>query len=67
MAPDRLSYLRWNCSVAVRGVAMSLRKGSRRHGLAGDVFVISMLGLAGERSDCGVHQIPFNEFSSSAG
>jgi uncharacterized membrane protein len=26
-------------------VAMSLRKGSRRHGLAGDVFVISMLGL----------------------
>jgi uncharacterized membrane protein len=27
-------------------VAMSFRKGSRRHGLAGDVFVISMLGLA---------------------
>ena len=27
-------------------VAISLRKGSRRHGLAGDVFVISMLGLA---------------------
>jgi uncharacterized membrane protein len=27
-------------------VAMSLRKGSGRHGLAGDVFVISMLGLA---------------------
>jgi uncharacterized membrane protein len=26
-------------------VAMSLRKGSQRHGLAGDVFVIAMLGL----------------------
>jgi uncharacterized membrane protein len=25
-------------------VAISLRKGSQRHGLAGDVFVISMLG-----------------------
>jgi len=27
-------------------VAVSLRKGSRRHGLAGDVFVISMMSLA---------------------
>src|ERR1700730_10334175 len=27
-------------------VAISLRKGSRRHGLAEDVFVISMMGLA---------------------
>jgi hypothetical protein len=53
MAPDRFSYLRWNCSVAVRGVAMSLRKGSRRHGLAGDVFVISMLGLAGSGATVG--------------
>ena len=28
------------------GVAVSLRKGSRRHGVVGDVFVVSMLGLA---------------------
>ncbi len=28
------------------GAAMFLRKGSRQHGIAGDVFVISMLGMA---------------------
>lgn len=35
-------------------VAMSLRKGSRRHGLAGDVFVISMLGLAASGATVGL-------------
>ena len=34
-------------------VAMSLRKGSRRHGLAGDVFDISMLGLAASGATVG--------------
>jgi uncharacterized membrane protein len=35
-------------------VAMSLRKGSRRHGLAGDVFVISMLGLGASGAIVGI-------------
>lgn len=34
-------------------VAMILRKGSRRHGLAGDVFVISMMGLAASGATVG--------------
>ena len=41
--------LLWSRSV----VAMSLRKGSRRHGLAGDVFVISMLGLSASGATVG--------------
>jgi hypothetical protein len=46
-------------------VAMSFRKGSRRHGLAGNVFVISMMGLAASGATVGF--IKFNEFPSATG
>jgi hypothetical protein len=36
-------YLRWDLGVAVRTAAMSFRKGSPRHSLAGKVFVAAML------------------------
>jgi hypothetical protein len=45
-------------------VAMSLRKGSRRHGLAGDVFVISMLGLGASGATVGF--IKYNLTTSQA-
>src|ERR1700733_13735074 len=35
-------------------VAMSFRKGSRRHGLAGDVFVICMLCMSGSGATVGL-------------
>jgi hypothetical protein len=35
-------------------VAMSFRKGSGRHGLAGDVFVISMLCMSGSAATVGL-------------
>jgi hypothetical protein len=40
--------------------AMSFRKGSRRHGLAGDAFVISMLGLGASGATLGLmrHEAP---------
>jgi uncharacterized membrane protein len=46
------------CSGAVAllsgAVAMSLRKGSRRHRLAGDVFVVSMLCLGATGATVGI-------------
>jgi len=45
-------------------VAMSLCKGSRRHGLAGDVFVVSMLGLGASGAIVGL--IKFHLTNSQA-
>jgi uncharacterized membrane protein len=46
----------WAGTVALLSgaVAMSLRKGSRRHALAGDVFVISMMCMSGSGATVGI-------------
>ena len=54
MAPHRFSYLCWNNRVAVRLRSNVTAQRFPRHGLAGDVFVVSVLALGASGTIAGL-------------